>query len=299
MPDERRGALYGAAAYLMWGLVPLYWRELDRASPVEVLAHRIIWSLLVVGVILAVRRRVGYVRAMRGRRLRLLSIAAAIIAVNWGTYIYGVQSGFVVETSLGYFINPLLTVVFGVVLLKETLRRAQWIAVAIAAAAIGVLTADYGRPPWIAIVLAMTFATYGLLKKRADVDAVESLAVESAVLWIPAALLIALLAVRGQGAFIAAGASQSVLLASSGIISALPLLCFGAAAVRVPLTTLGLLQYLAPVMQFLLGVLVFREAMPASRWIGFVLIWVALVVLTVDGLRAARRRFLERAAELT
>lgn len=299
MTERRRGELFGVAAYLMWGLVPLYWRELGRAGPIEVLAHRIIWSLLVVSGILWMREGFGWLRTLGKRRTGLLSLAALIIAINWGTYIYGVQQGLVVETSLGYFINPLLTVVFGVVLLKERLRRAQWVAVGIAAIAIAVLTVDYGRPPWIAFTLALTFGTYGLLKKQAGVDAVKSLAVESAVLWVPALFFLVALQARGSGSFVTGGGSHTALLVASGLVSAFPLLCFGAAAIRVPLTTLGLLQYLAPVMQFLLGVFIFREDMPASRWIGFVLIWIALLVLTVDGVRTARRRFLARAAELT
>lgn len=296
MSDARRGFLFGVAAYLMWGLFPLYWPLLKPAGAIEILAHRIVWSLLVVVVLLAVARKWAWLRTLGGRRLALLSGAAVVIAVNWGTYIWGVNSDQVIETSLGYFINPLVTVLFGVVLLGERLRAPQWAAVGLALVAVLVLTIDYGRPPWIALVLAFSFGTYGLLKKKADVDAVESLTVETAVLALPALAYLLLLDTSGDGTFTTEGWSHAVLLVACGVVTAVPLLCFGAAAVRIPLTTIGLLQYLAPVAQFLLGVFYFREAMPASRMLGFALVWVALVVLTVDGV-THRRRSLRRAAE--
>ncbi|HVL33367.1 MAG TPA: EamA family transporter RarD [Actinomycetota bacterium] len=295
--EQRKGAIFGAAAYLLWGAFPLYWPLLAPAKPVEILAHRIAWSLLVIGAILLIRRGVSWIRDLGGRRLRLLSLAALIISANWGTYIYGVNNGFVVETSLGYFINPLVTVMFGVLLLGERLRRAQWIAITIAAIAVTVLTLDYGRPPWIAIILAFSFGTYGLLKKQAGVGAVESLAVETAVLFVPAVTFLFVYGARGEGTFMNAGWDHAALLATTGVVSVIPLLFFGAAAIRVPLTTIGLLQYLAPILQFLIGVAVRHEEMPASRWAGFVMVWIALIVLTVDALHGARKRQLARAAE--
>ncbi|MBA2530113.1 MAG: EamA family transporter RarD [Euzebyales bacterium] len=288
---------FGVAAYLLWGLLPLYWPLLAPATAVEILAHRIVWSLLVVLAILAIQRDWHWLSGIGGRRLALLGLAAVIISLNWATYIHGVTSGQVVETSLGYFINPLVTVMLGVVVLRETLRPAQWAAIALAAVAVTVLTVDYGRPPWIALVLACSFAGYGFLKKRAGVGAVHSLTVETAVLLLPALAFLLALSVRGSGTIGEAGSGHAVLLAGAGVVTAAPLLCFGAAAIRVPLTTIGLLQYLAPVMQFVLGVLVFREAMPLSRWLGFVLVWAALVVLTADALRSVRRRQLAAAAE--
>jgi chloramphenicol-sensitive protein RarD len=294
---ERRGVAYGAAAYLLWGLFPLFWPLLEPAGPVEILAHRIVWSLLVVLGILAVQRNWAWARALGRRRLALLAVAAALIAVNWGTYIYGVNSGHVVETSLGYFINPLVTVGLGVVVLRERLRPAQWAAVGLAVVAVAVLTVDYGRPPWIALTLALSFAGYGLLKKKAHAGAVESLTIETAVLFVPALGFLLWLADRGAGTFGTAGAAHAALLAGSGVVTAVPLLFFGAAATRVPLTVLGLLQYLAPVLQFAIGVLVYREDMPASRVAGFALVWLALVVFTVDGL-ARRRRTAEIPVEV-
>ncbi len=296
MSEQRRGFLFGVAAYLLWGLFPLYWPLLRPSGAVEILAHRIVWSLAVVGVLLGVAHNWHWVRTLGRRRLLLLTIGAIVVAINWATYIYGVNSGHVVETSLGYFINPLVTVMIGVLVLRERLRRAQWTAVTLATAAVVVLTVDYGRPPWIALILAFSFATYGLTKKKAGVGAVESLAVETAILALPALGYLALLHASGDGAFGGHGWLHAVLLVGSGLVTAIPLLCFGGAAIRVPLTTIGLLQYLAPIMQFLLGVLYFREEMPASRAAGFALVWIALVILSVDGVRN-HRRSLQRAAE--
>ncbi|GAA5075179.1 chloramphenicol-sensitive protein RarD [Thermocatellispora tengchongensis] len=299
MPDERRGLLYGVAAYTMWGLFPLYWPLLEPSAPVEILAHRMVWALAAVLGILAVRRHWGWMGtlARQPRILGLLALAALIISVNWGVYIYAVNTGHVVESALGYFINPLVSVLFGVVLLRERLRRWQWVAVGLGTVAVVVLTVDYGRPPWIALVLAFSFGTYGLVKKTANVGAAEGLAVESLVLLLPAAGYLVFLESAGSGTFGEAGAVHAGLLVLSGVVTAVPLLCFSAAAVRVPLTVVGLLQYIAPVLQFLCGVLVVRETMPASRWAGFAIVWVALAVFTWDSLRTARRARQERERE--
>jgi chloramphenicol-sensitive protein RarD len=295
--ELRRGTLYGVAAYLLWGLFPLYWPLLKPASAGEILAHRILWSLVVVICFLALRRKIGRIRQLRGRQLGLLAVAALLIAVNWMTYIWAVNHDHVVETSLGYFINPLVTIVLGVVVLSERLRPVQWAAVAIAAVAVAVLTIDYGRLPWIALTLALTFGTYGLLKKKAHVAADESMAIETLVLTLPALGFVLVLAGQGSATFGDHGLSHAALLAVTGFVSVVPLLCFGAAAIRVPLTSMGLLQYLAPVLQFLIGVLVFREAMPPSRWVGFAMVWLALMVLAVESVHA-RSRASSRAAAL-
>jgi chloramphenicol-sensitive protein RarD len=295
--EQRRGIGLGFAAYLMWGVFPLYFPLLEPAGALEILAHRVLWSLVVVALVLAVQRDFGWIRTLGRRRFGLLSLAGALIAVNWGTYIYGVNSEHVVETSLGYFINPLVTIALGVLVLGERLRRAQWVAIAVGVVAVVVLTVDYGHPPWIALVLAASFGLYGLVKKQAGVDAVHSLAVETAVLVVPAALMLGVLTARGTSTFTTQGPGHALLLASCGLVTAVPLLCFGAAAVRVPLTTIGLLQYLTPVLQFLCGVLVAHEEMPGSRWVGFGLVWIALVLLTADSLRSARARQLAAAAE--
>lgn len=290
--------MFGLTAYLMWGLFPLYWPILEPAGAVEILSHRVLWSLLVVVVLVMVTGRRKQLRALFAdrRKLLLLTAAAAVIAVNWGTYIWGVNNHRVVETSLGYFINPLVTVLMGVFILGERLRTLQWIAIAVASVAIVGITVEYGRPPWIALVLAFSFGTYGLLKKLAGVEAVESLTYETLALAPLAAVYLVTIAARGDGHFTTNGTGHTVLLMTTGIVTAVPLLLFSSAAIRVPLTTIGLLQYLAPVLQFLLGVTALHEHMSATRWVGFALVWVALVIFTVEALRH-RRRQLELAAE--
>ncbi|WP_205697878.1 EamA family transporter RarD [Conexibacter sp. SYSU D00693] len=298
----RSGVLFGIGAYGLWGVFPLYFPLLEPSGSVEVLAHRIGWTLVVVVLVLAARRRVGELVAVaRERRvLGLLAAAAVLIAVNWGTYIHAVTSDQTIDAALGYFITPLVSVAFGMVVLGERLRRVQAVAVVLGAVAVVVLTAYHGGFPWIALVLAASFGTYGLLKKLADVGAPEGLAVETLVLVVPALVFLAVLWARGEGTFTTEGTGHALLVAASGPITALPLLLFAACVVRVPLTTVGLLQYLAPVLQFLVGWLLQDEAMPGSRWAGFALVWVALVLLTWDGLRAAgtaRRQALEPVAE--
>src|SRR3954467_10444193 len=240
----------------MWGLVPLFWPLLKPAGAAEILAHRMVWSLAFVAVALLVIRRWAWAGELprQPRKLGLVTIAAAFITVNWGVYIWAVNSGHVVEASLGYFINPLVTIAMGVLLLKERLRPVQWTAVGVCLAAVLVLTVGYGRPPWISLCLAFSFATYGLVKKKVNLGGVESLAAETAVQFLPALAYLLWLGSRGEATFGAEGAGHAALLAATGIVTALPLVCFGAAAIRVPLSTLGLLQYMAPVFQFLLGV---------------------------------------------
>ena len=278
MTERRRGVLFGITAYALWGLFPLYWPLLRPAGAVEILSHRVTWSLLFTLILMSRHRSFDWLRAIGWRRFGLLAIAATLVSVNWGIYIYGVNHGHVVETSLGYFINPLVSVILGVVFLGERLRRGQWIAVGLAAAAVLVLTVDYGRPPWIAIGLALTFGLYGFVKKKAAVAAVPSLTVETSLVFLPAVAYLVFLDAQGHGTFLHVSRAHDLLLVACGVVTAVPLLCFAAAANRVPLTTIGLLQYIAPVLQFLCGVVVFREAMPASRWIGFTLVWISLAV---------------------
>ncbi|MGA5036231.1 EamA family transporter RarD [Streptomyces capoamus] len=289
--EHRTGLLNGFAAYGMWGLVPLFWPLLKPAGAVEILAHRMVWSLVFVAVALLLIRRWAWAGELlrRPRRLALVAVAAAVITVNWGVYIWAVNSGHVVEASLGYFINPLVTIAMGVLILKERLRPVQWAAVGIGLAAVLVLTAGYGRPPWISLCLAFSFAVYGLVKKKVDLGGVESLAAETAIQFLPALGYLLWLSAHGEASFVSGGAGHAALLASTGLVTALPLVCFGAAAIRVPLSTLGLLQYLAPLFQFLLGIFYFHEAMPPERWAGFALVWLALMLLTADALRWARR----------
>jgi chloramphenicol-sensitive protein RarD len=285
--EARRGIVCGVGAYVLWGLFPLYWPLLRPAGAMEILANRIIWSLVAVLVVLAATRHWSWIRALRPKRLALLAGAAAIITVNWGVYIYAVNNGHTIEAALGYFINPLVSVLLGVVIFRERLRPRQWIAIGISVVAVVVLAADYGRLPWIALVLACSFGTYGMVKKFAATGSAESLTVETTVLFVPA-LVYAF--AQHHPTFTGHGPSHIVLLAGSGLVTAVPLMLFNSAATRVPLTVIGMMQYLAPVLQFLIGLLVQHESMPASRWVGFLLVWTALILLSVDGLLAARSR---------
>ncbi|MDN5803777.1 MAG: EamA family transporter RarD [Microlunatus sp.] len=288
---ETTGLSYGLGAYLIWGLVPLYWPLLAAASATEILAHRIVWSLVCAGILLLVLRRRRWWRSIcRPRTLGLLAAASVFIAVNWGLYIWAVNHGHVVEAALGYYINPILSVLLGVVILRERLAAAQWVAVGLAGAAVVVLAVDYGHPPWVSLILAVSFATYGLLKNRINSGALETLTVESAMLTPLALGYLIWLQATGALVFGHHGISQALLLASSGLVTLIPLLLFAGAAIRLPLSTMGLLQYLTPTAQFLLGVFYFGEAMSPARWIGFGLVWVALIVLTLTGLRDAVRR---------
>ena len=300
MTDQRRGLLLGVAAYTMWGGFPLYWPLLEPAGAIEILAQRVLWSLLTMGILVVVLRRTRQFRALvRSRRtFALLAVAALTITVNWATFIYGVNSGRVVETSLGYFINPLVTVLMGVLILGERLRPLQWVAMGVASLAVVVLTVDYGRLPWVALVLAFSFGTYGLAKKSANVGAVESLALETTLIAPFAATYVGALVLTGQSNFGAHGAGHAVLLSSSGIVTAIPLICFGAAAIRVSMVTLGLLQYLAPILQFALGLLYFHEDMTPGRWVGFAMVWVALAMFTYEA-NGHRRRQLRLTALAT
>jgi chloramphenicol-sensitive protein RarD len=282
----------GVAAYAMWGLFPLYWRLLEPAGAVEILAHRVCWSLVTMVVLTVALRRTPYLRAIvRDRRVVvLLVVASIVIAFNWGGFIYGVNQDRVVEVSLGYFINPLVTVLLGVFVLGERLRPLQWAAIGIAGIAVVILTVDYGHPPWIALLLAGSFGTYGLAKKKANVEAVESLTFETLLLAPLALAYLWWLSATGDSNFANHGAGHAFLLATTGLVTAVPLICFGAAAIRIPMTTLGLLQYLAPTIQFVLGLVVFNEQMTGVKWVGFTLVWLALAIFTAEALRHRRRQ---------
>jgi chloramphenicol-sensitive protein RarD len=291
--DTTAGVLFGIGAYGLWGLLPLYFYVLAPTGAVEIVANRVVWSLLFCVLLITVTRSWRVLgAAFRNRSVIVpLSIAAGLIAVNWLTYTYGVTTGQAVETSLGYFINPLVSVLLGVFVLKEKLRPLQWTAVGIGFVAVGVLTFSYGKLPWIALTLACSFGLYGFFKKRVGprVDALTSLTVETVVLTPFAGATMIALAVSGAATLGSNGAGHFWLLLASGVITAVPLLFFGASARRLPMTTIGLLQYFAPVLQFIVALTVFREAMTTERWIGFGVVWLALLVLTLDMLRAARK----------
>jgi chloramphenicol-sensitive protein RarD len=286
------GYLFGVGAYLCWGLFPIYFKLLRPTTPAEILAHRVAWSFLAVALIATLARhwrRVGRL-VVQPRQLGAVCLVSMLIAINWGTYIYGVNTDRVVETSLGYFITPLVSVLLGVLALRERLRPAQWTAVGIGAVAVGVLTVDYGRAPYIALILAATFGLYGLLKKRLGLPAVDGLLVETGVLALPALAYIGVVTASGQSTFGEVSATHTTLIVLSGVITSIPLLMFASAANRIPLSAIGLLQYLAPTLQLGCGVLIYNEPMPPARLAGFGLVWLALAVFTWDGLRRVRAR---------
>lgn len=290
MSEEQRrsGLLFGAGAYVWWGLCPGFFLLLLPASAPEVLAHRFVWSAVFLLVILAVARKLGDLRRLTTRSWLQLLAASVLIAINWGTYIWAVTHGHVVDAALGYFINPLVTVALGLLIFRERLNRAQFAALAVAVVAVIVLTAEVGKPPYIALVLAVSFALYSLVKKVVDADPRVSVAVET--LWaLPVAVgFLIWLEVVHQAHFVNHGPAHTGLLLLAGPVTAIPLLLFAAAAQRLPMVTLGLLFYLNPALQMAWGVLIGHEPMPVGRWIGFALIWLALAIFSGDALRRAR-----------
>lgn len=290
---RQQGTLYGFLAYLLWGVFPLYFDLLRPAGPWEIVAHRIVWTLALCGLLLLVLRDLSWLGRLvrRPRRLGGVALAGGLIATNWGIYTWAVLSGHVTEAALGYFLNPLVTVALGVLILRERLRRLQWIAVGIGTLAAVYLTIDYGAPPWISLALAFSFAMYSLLKNRLGISLtpLQSLTGESLVI-LPVAVVILLWLDRTGGTtFGGHGVLHTVLLVSTGVATAVPLILFAAAASRVPLSTIGLLQFLTPFLQLLTGVLLLGETVPTTRWFGFAMVWVALVVLSADMVRQVRR----------
>lgn len=287
-----KGILYALGAYFLWGVIPIYWKLIQTVPAVEIIAHRILWSFVFINLVILLNRqwRQLWQLAREPRRLLPYVLMAVLLSINWLTYVWGVNAGYIVETSLGYFINPLVSVLMGVVFLRERLRNWQWLAVALAAAGIFYLTWQYGALPWIALVLAFSFGTYGLIKKQGSLGATQSFAVEVGFMLLPALGYLLFLDLNGQTALANSDARTTFLLVFSGIATGLPLLLFGAAARLIPLSSLGFLQYLAPTMQLLIGLLVYGEPFPQERLIGFGLIWVALGVFTLDSLQARRKR---------
>ena len=295
MPQEKKtgvGLAFAASAYILWGFLPLYFNALAPAGAIEVVAWRVVLSLVFCAALLTVTRGWAALRAIvRDRRTMLIMGAAGVfILINWLVYVFAALSGHVVEAALGYFTNPIVTVLLGVIVLRERLRPLQWIAISISALAVLVLAVNYGKFPWIALALAFSFGLYGFIKKQVGgrVDAISGLTIETAWLAPVAAVVLVVIAVNGDLVMGTAGTAHTVLLLLAGGITAIPLLLFAAAARRLPLAYLGLTQYLAPVIQFLIGVFIFREDMPFARWLGFALVWVALVVLTIDMFRSNR-----------
>ncbi|KRD20439.1 protein rarD [Mycobacterium sp. Root265] len=285
---KRSGLLFGIGAYGSWGLFPAFFPLLKPAGSVEILAHRIVWGFLFLFVVVAAVHRLRDVRAIGGRTWLLLALASALISVNWLIYVYAVNNGHVVDAALGYFINPLVTVLLGMVVFRERLNRAQGAALVIAVAAVVVLTVQVGAPPYIGLGLALSFGLYGAVKKVVPVDPRVSVGIETA-LAAPFALgYLIVLQAGGHAEFVGHGTGHVVLLVLAGVLTAVPLLLFAAAAQRLPMVTMGLLFYMTPIMQLSWGVLVGHEPMPAARWLGFALIWIALAVFTVDALFRTR-----------
>ncbi len=286
----RKGVLLAIGAYLIWGLFPLYWPLLEPAGAVEILAHRMFWSAVVMGIGITLVRRWHEVRALTARTWLLIALAAAFISLNWGVYIYAVNNGHVVEASLGYFINPLVSIALGVIALRERLSPLQWIALAVAVAGVVLTSLGTHGFPYIAVTLAASFGLYGLIKRIIDIPAAISLLGEASVLMLPALGFLIWLQVGGSAHFTGYGAGHIAVMVGAGVVTAVPLLMFGAAARLIPLSVLGFLQYINPLTVFLLGVTWAGEQMSGSRWAGFAVIWLALALLSAEMVRSGRRR---------
>src|SRR5687768_4261201 len=279
-----KGIWNGLGAYILWGFFPIYWKLLHEVPALEVIGHRISWSfILLVAVILLTRQWQEFrSAALAPKVIGIYAIASVLLSVNWLIYVWGVNSGFIVETSLGYFINPLVSVLLGVVFLHERLRATQWVAVGLAAAGVTYLTLTYGRPPWIALSLAVSFGVYGLVKKLAPLGSLYGLTLETALVFPMALVYLAFVQSNGTGAFLHQGLLTDIFLISTGVVTSIPLLMFASAARQIPLTMIGLLQYIAPTLQFLIGVFLYHEPFDQSRLVGFSLVWLALILFWVE-----------------
>lgn len=280
---------YAVAAYTMWGLLPLYWKTLQAVPALQIICHRIIWSLVFLLLILLVMRKLTSLRQNR-EVMRSFFLAALLLSANWLIYIWAVNAGFIVETSLGYFINPLLSVLLGVIVLRERLRTGQWIAISIAALGVLYLTIMHGQIPWIALALASTFGFYGLIKKTAPLPAMQGLTLETGLLLLPAIAYLLYTEWQGTGSFLHVSWAENLLLIGAGITTTAPLLLFAMAAQQVPLSVVGMLQYIAPILQLLIGLVIYDEPFVLHQAIGYGLVWVALVIFIIDGLRAHRNK---------
>ncbi len=288
MQESSKGLASAVAAFFLWGILPLYLKALAPASPVEILCHRIVWSVLTTLILLLLSRKIEELFSIFRNRKQLLMVlvTSALISLNWLTYIWAVNNNFIVEASLGYYINPLVNILLGMIFLQERLRSGQWLAVFFAFLGVCYLTFFYGQFPWISLVLAISFAFYGLFRKISPLPSLEGLCLETTFLSVPAMVILFFLAVQGSSDFIQQDASGRLLLMGTGIITSLPLLLFGFAAHRIPLSTLGIVQYLAPTLQLCLGVFVYKEPFPGKQLIGFVLVWLGLLIYASEGIMA-------------
>jgi len=289
LSKDRVGLLFGVSAYTLWGLFPLYWPLLEPANPLEIVSHRAVWTVVFCVIILAITKSLKSTLETFKRKhvASKLFATSFLISINWLVYIWATNNGHVVEASLGYYINPVIIIAMGVILLQEKMRKMQWISIAIASTGVLILTIDYGRLPWIAIALALSWGSYGFIKKTLGLGALEGLAIETMISSVPYLGYLIYLGSQGKGQF---GHSLSIttLMISAGAVTAIPLLLFNGATTRLPFTIIGLLQYITPTLQFGLGVWVLHEDMPAARWAGFIIIWIALVVLAIDLFRSNR-----------
>jgi chloramphenicol-sensitive protein RarD len=288
----KKGILYGIGAYFLWGFFPVYWKLLHHVPALQLLGHRISWSFLLLMAVIFVTRQWKEFRAQLNKRTFLIyTVAALLIGVNWLTYVWAVNANFIVETSLGYFINPLLSVLLGVIILREKLRPAQWIPIGLAAAGVIYLTVIYGKLPWIALTLAFSFGMYGLVKKLTPLGSLYGLTFETGILFLPALIYLSLMEANGTGAFLHTGTPSDLLMVGAGVVTTIPLLMFASAARSIPLTLVGLLQYITPTLQFLLGVFIYKEPFDHTHLIGFGIIWIALIVFWVENYLAHRAPF--------
>ncbi len=285
-----KGILYTAAAYLLWGIFPLYFKAIDNVPAIQIVSHRIVWSLLFLVLVILALKQFGKFRAQLSPRIvGVYLIAGVLLSINWLTYVWSVNAGFVVEASLGYFINPLVSVLLGVIFLKEKMRPWQWVPFGIAAAGVIYLTLSRSSSLWVPLTLAFSFGLYGLMKKLTPLGSLYGLTVETAMVSLPALGFLVFMQVQGSGAFWHAGVKTTLLLAFTGVVTAVPLLLFSAGTRSIPLTMVGLLQYITPTMQFLLGVFVYGEPFTFERLIGFCIIWIALMIFTLEGFLARRK----------
>jgi chloramphenicol-sensitive protein RarD len=297
----RKGIWYAIVAYSIWGLFPLYWKPLHNVPTLQIIGHRIGWSFILLILIIVLTRQWRAFRAVafERRTLGIYTVSAILISVNWLIYIWAVDAGFIVESSLGYFINPLLSVLLGVIFLREKLRAWQWVPVALAAVGVVVVSVAYKSFPWIAVSLAFSFGLYGLVKKRAPLNSLQGLTIETGILFIPALLYLLTLEAQGQGSFLHSDATSNLLMIGAGAVTTIPLLLFSSATQRIPLAMVGIIQYVTPTMQFLLGIFVYKENFTMEQLAGFGLVWVALILFTLEGLLARRTQQLTPVAVTT
>lgn len=277
------GILYALGAYVLWGVFPIYWKWLQKVPALQLIGHRIIWSFILLMIVILITRRWKEFRSFLTQRvLGIYLVAGLLLSGNWLVYVWGVNNGFIVETSLGYFINPLFSVLLGVIFLRERLRPAQWIPIGLAAVGVIYLTKAYGSLPWIALFLAFSFGLYGLVKKTSPLGSLYGLTLETGVVFIPALLYLIFMEVVNQGSFGHIGIGPDLLMIGAGAVTTIPLLMFASAAKRIPLTMVGIMQYIAPTLQFLIGIFVYKEVFTTAKLIGFSIVWIALIIFWLE-----------------